>query len=673
MKSRGLSKFIFLILFLSISVGIFTPVGFNNGQPEIQKTEAFNLVASAGALFGEQVGDFFARNNGTCKNWEFDCHLRVFISGATAAILGAVNIALGWVGNVFDYAVEETVITVGDKFNSDTEGYGFIVSSIWKIFRDIGNLLIIFSLLYLAIRTIVQGNGFADGKMLSSILIAALLINFSLFFTKLAFDFSNIAGITIYESIRPQSGSISEGVMQIVNFQGVINNLTVDTGSWTGFSLVLLSAFFVVSMAVILGFIFVSAGILLLYRFFTFIILMMISPIGLIARFIPWLKKLGTKWWDELTKQTILLPVFFLIFYIGLLVADKVFENIASEISQIRIDSNASPKQIGGYLASFIILVFFLGASLFIPGKIGGMGAGVMTSAGNKLKGWGKASLNWSKRRAGGLTLGTAGAVGRQTVRVGAALTRIGGDKSVASRLQKAAPNSILARQALRAGAGLQSSSFDVRNIKVGKGTLGSNLGVGQASKAAAGGIKGITEEKSKKIKERYDKDMKIFGKAMEEEAKENQKVSAKAKKDIETASKERSEAIKKQTEIKNKIANIESKNERNRTEDEKKALVVLKQELTQAQERSQKAKTKRTEAEEILKNVGSTDKGGVYTQRVLDPKTKGAWGAIVNLTRMRNSAISEAKKKITKKETDIDKIIKGLKEKQKEDEKKDE
>ena len=61
----------------------------------------------------------------------------------------------------------------------------------WAVVRDLSNIFFILILLYIAIQTIL-GIGHETKKMIAKVVIIALLINFSMFFTKVVIDSSNI-------------------------------------------------------------------------------------------------------------------------------------------------------------------------------------------------------------------------------------------------------------------------------------------------------------------------------------------------------------------------------------------------------------------------------------------------------------------------------------------------
>ena len=89
-------------------------------------------------------------------------------------------------GKIIDFAVAFSIY--GNGFHS------FIptIQSIWTIARDTCNVAFIFILLYIAIRQIIGQAGAELEKTLTSVVIAALFINFSLFFTELIIDGGNL-------------------------------------------------------------------------------------------------------------------------------------------------------------------------------------------------------------------------------------------------------------------------------------------------------------------------------------------------------------------------------------------------------------------------------------------------------------------------------------------------
>lgn len=111
------------------------------------------------------------------------------------------------------FSIPAGILTVTAKlFNSllalsiGTQLYegGFIENS-WAVVRDLSNIFFIFILLYIAIKMILGLGGHDSNKMIVWVIIMAMLINFSMFFTKVVIDASNIMALTIYNKIAISS------------------------------------------------------------------------------------------------------------------------------------------------------------------------------------------------------------------------------------------------------------------------------------------------------------------------------------------------------------------------------------------------------------------------------------------------------------------------------------
>lgn len=83
-------------------------------------------------------------------------------------------------------------------------GEKFIASS-WEIVRDLSNIFFILVLLYVAIKLILGLGGHDTKKMIVQVIIMALLINFSMFFTKIIIDSSNILALVFYNKINVET------------------------------------------------------------------------------------------------------------------------------------------------------------------------------------------------------------------------------------------------------------------------------------------------------------------------------------------------------------------------------------------------------------------------------------------------------------------------------------
>mgnify|MGYP001570431694 FL=1 len=268
-------------------------------------------------------------------------------SGKTAASpsTGLVTIAMTSLANLLLTIVSRLLWIAGIFFNYsmnftlnlaayiDTARGGLDINSAWVVVRDLVNITFIFSLLWIAATTILELGD--HKKFLTGLIIAALLINFSLFFTKVIIDISNTIALQFYSSItagqfnNPNAdldGGISGQFMERLKLQTIyaIGGKGGDVAaelrsqgpqllSMTSVFMVTIfgSIFFLVAAAV-----FFSAALMFVARSAMLILLMVTSPIGFIGGWIPKLKTYADMWWEQLWSQSMLAPVFLMLIWV---------------------------------------------------------------------------------------------------------------------------------------------------------------------------------------------------------------------------------------------------------------------------------------------------------------------------------------------------------------------
>src|SRR3989344_8413098 len=102
-------------------------------------------------------------------------------------------------GVILNFVVQWTVVEMAQHLKEIGT-----IDTAWKTIRDVANIGFIFFLLYAAIKTIL-GMGDNTQKLIVNIVVVAILINFSLFFTKVVIDASNILAVTFYDAIAPNA------------------------------------------------------------------------------------------------------------------------------------------------------------------------------------------------------------------------------------------------------------------------------------------------------------------------------------------------------------------------------------------------------------------------------------------------------------------------------------
>src|SRR3990167_1991429 len=121
-----------------------------------------------------------------------------------------------WFVYVFFVTIPSVLLAVVAKFfdfmaaltlSSNMYSAGF-VEQIWRIVRDFANIFFILVLLYAAFQLILGLAGSSNAKkVIANVIIIALVVNFSLFFTKIVIDSSNILALIFYNKITVTGSS----------------------------------------------------------------------------------------------------------------------------------------------------------------------------------------------------------------------------------------------------------------------------------------------------------------------------------------------------------------------------------------------------------------------------------------------------------------------------------
>jgi len=207
------------------------------------------------------------------------------------------------------------------------------MSKAWGAVRDIANIFFIVALLFVAIKTILGMNVSGNKKMIGTIIIVALFINFSLFTTQVIVDASNILAKIFYHNITPKNEngvmtaskgekSITVQVASIFDPQEVMGGPPGDENEGTWIIVALVS----IIISIFMIFIFLSVAFLFIGRVVELWVAMIFSPIAFASKTIS--GKIPGFGWDEwlsgLLKSAFLAPIFIFFLYIVVLLGGLI-------------------------------------------------------------------------------------------------------------------------------------------------------------------------------------------------------------------------------------------------------------------------------------------------------------------------------------------------------------
>jgi len=447
----------------------------------------------------------------------------IFTSVASILMMlsSLILILSGW---FFDMVVKYSVVEMA-KHIGDSEGIGNSINVAWKTLRDIANMAFIFVLLYAAFKTMFDTNFSAFNTTVKNIIIIALLINFSLFFSKVVIDASNIVAVGFYKSIASESitlpllppptnkiEGISPGYMKMLGMQtlygsDVLNlkdsndqTIKLDAGQILIFGVLGSVLMFIAAIILLI------AGIMFTARFVILIFLMILSPIAFIAFIVPGMKKHFDDWQSSLVNQAFFAPLFFALTWVVFKLGNALITSIGQTGGQLSTIST-DPKGALPLLVNYVLIIGFSIAALIFSKQIAMKG-----SAGTAFK-----SISGG---IGATAVGGVALAGRQSV------GRVSNAFLNSDKLRNAASSGKWYSGAARAGLWTSKkgaeSSFDLSASEKLKKVPGLSGQLDVFGKA--GGKGGFAESIKKKAekKAKYAKD--VYGQTEEEKEEETKR-----------------------------------------------------------------------------------------------------------------------------------------------------
>lgn len=419
--------------------------------------------------------------------------LGTWIEGLLTGLNMLLAFVLYVVGMIFDFTLlfsihgEAQGAQGGGLYRSEA------IDIAWNILRDIINLVLIFILLYVAIGTVLNIQSIDWRKQVAHIIIAAILVNFSLFLTRIVIDAGNVVALGFHQELTTVQGR-TEPVKISERFMGILGIHTIRdigaagarmdpvTGGWAGAAIALLK----IVVTLIAIWVFFAAAILFIGRTLALFLLLLLSPIGVAGSSIPLLGPHAQKWRETLFSQAFLPVVFLFLIFVVLLFFDRARGGIlAAATGQLGFEGGSPlPVQTGtGAAAEGMFILYILVAAALImtikitrsiSGEVGTMTNAALTTVGGAF--------------AGG-ALGAGAFIGRNVVgkAAGAVLKGKFGERLKAGATSGGAAERMFSRMAFKTLDKAYTSDYDARNVKAfGVGDkltkqLGKYGGVGRA------------------------------------------------------------------------------------------------------------------------------------------------------------------------------------------------
>lgn len=371
------------------------------------------------------------------------------LSWLTCAVINGIQGVEKTIEGLIQQALKTGTIDFNpsDCHNKATsQNYTACVYSVWSNFRIYGNVVLVLALLVVIFGEAIGGgliDAYTAKKMLPRILVAAILINLSIYIVAVLEDVTNVLGSGVYTIISEpfkQSGTF------FINITSASGNLfgVAAVGGLLGVMAATGALWKVKGLADALGFLALMVGlptlmaiigvvITIFFRDALLVLLLMVSPIAFALYCLPNTEQYFKKWWGLLFKTLMVYPIVMVIFAmcdVGAVIVTSFVPAHEQWLGELlSIVAVAAPlflvpfafKMSGGVIGSMHGGITGLGkrASEAIkgsPNNPNSMRNRKRDKIGNKSAQIRERGVRWGMDDSGGKRFGAVGRIGRRTV-----------------------------------------------------------------------------------------------------------------------------------------------------------------------------------------------------------------------------------------------------------------
>ena len=288
---------------------------------------------------------------------------------------------------LFDLAVDGYVLNIKTLFLQDGvsgQDKAWLYNS-WAVIRDVTNILMFFSAMYIGVRYILGSEELDFKKSLIKIIIFAVFVNFSFAFSKFAIDISNFISLSIRGGITGYSPSAKLSDI-LINYTG-ISSLVTEVASFTPRNFTGYTNWTTMALAIVFlaatFFVFLYAAIMILLRAIVLLVCVIFSPLMFLTTSFKSMEKINQLWRDNFIGQLLFGPVLMLGLWVsfGFLKATKEISG-GADITSIQ---NAAGAVNGS--ASMILAILALLLAVFAANKVStGLGGAIGGFVGSGMK-----------------------------------------------------------------------------------------------------------------------------------------------------------------------------------------------------------------------------------------------------------------------------------------------
>lgn len=329
------------------------------------------------------------------------------------SVTGIVEDVLFFVLNIFQIIGGVLFIWAGQftsvmlNFNYNILQANTLITDGWTIVRDLANLGFVLVIIVIAIATILRYKAYGAGQLLTKLIAAAIIVNFSLTIAGVFLDFSHSltrfffgpvqgfgdgSGIgvarTLSAAFSPQRFFADPDIPEITEQGSVLNDFSQITGE----TLMKIASFvFAIIFTFTAAFTLFALAFLLFLRYIYLSFLLVLAPIIWLFWVVPSFKKYFSEWWGAFVKWTIFAPASAFFLYLSLVSIQTIAGEDALQSTSVFFADGALAAVMKHGVQLLVLTGFFFG-SLVAAQKLGVAGA---SGAVGLAKKWQKGATKW--------------------------------------------------------------------------------------------------------------------------------------------------------------------------------------------------------------------------------------------------------------------------------------
>lgn len=282
-----------------------------------------------------------------------------------------------------------------------------LVQEGWAFCRDLANMFFALVLIIISFATILRIELYGAKQLLPKLIIAALLINFSLVIAGVLIDFSQVLTKYFIDATKTVGGNsdvtivLMKGLHITEGFKKEMPSLLETPGVLLD---IIVGLFFQIIIVLVTAFTFFAAAILLIVRFVALWFLLILAPLAWLFYILPATSAYWSMWWRSFLKWVFFAPAYAFFLYLaiflisqGTLAQDVGFKQ--EQLASMSVSSAILPSM--QLVVDYIVIIGFLLGGLITAQKLSVMGAsGLYGFAKSMGKGFGRMTGQWAARGA---------------------------------------------------------------------------------------------------------------------------------------------------------------------------------------------------------------------------------------------------------------------------------